>query len=345
MEALRFTGKTSKLEYVELPIPEIKEPDQVLIRVAYAGVCGTDLHIIAGEFPCNEGTRTLGHEFSGTVIDVGSAVKNVKKGDKVSVDPNDGCRCCDFCHSGNPHYCKTGGIDNTIGIHRNGGWASYSLVPMNAVSKLPDTITLEQGALTEPMSCLSHGWDLLNPVPVGSRILVTGAGIIGNLWICLLHLQGHKKVTVSEPNVSRLNFIKKLETGYTLVTPDELKKKQEADPDYLFDVAIDCSGYCPAIEHAISLLDKGGRLCAFGIAPPHARISVSPFELYARELKIFAVNVNPYSFVKSIGFLESMGSRYIDYQKLGIEVFALKDYQKALEVLKAGKISKAIFKL
>ncbi|XP_060533536.1 uncharacterized protein LOC132706296 [Cylas formicarius] len=345
MEALRFSGSGKKLELVDIPVPRITDPDQVLIKVAFAGICGTDLHIIAGEFPCSAQTVTLGHEFSGTVVDVGSDVVNVKKGDRVSVDPNDGCRCCDHCHNGHPHYCKVGGIQNTIGIYRNGGWATYAVIPAHTVTKLPDSLTLEQGALTEPMSCLSHGWDLLVPVPVGARILVMGAGIIGNLWVSVLHLQGHKKVTVSEPTPSRLKITERLDTGYDLITPDQLKKNQQADPDYLFDVIIDCSGFCPAIEHAISLLDMGGRLCCFGVAPPHGRISVSPYQLYAKEAKIFAINVNPYSFVKAVGFMEAMGSRYLDYEKLGIKVFKLQDYQEAMELLKKGTIAKAVFRL
>ncbi|CAG9767738.1 unnamed protein product [Ceutorhynchus assimilis] len=346
MEALRFTGSTQVLEYLEVPVPKITLPDQVLIKVAFAGVCGTDLHIIAGEFPfSNKGTKILGHEFSGTVVDVGSSVKNIQKGDRVAVDPNEGCRCCDFCHSGNPHYCNIGGIQNTVGIHRDGGWATYAMVPTNLVQKLPNSITLEQAALAEPLACLSHGWDMLSPVPVGSRILITGAGIIGNLWVSLLHLQGHKNVTVSEPNVTRLNFVKKLDTGYNLITPDQLTKNRATDPNYAFEVVIDCSGFCPAIQQGLSLLTKGGKLCCFGIPPPDQTITVAPFDLYAREITIFAVNVNPFSMVKSIGFIEAMGSRYIAYEKLGIQVFELKDYRKALDLLKSGSIAKAMFKL
>ncbi|XP_066144383.1 uncharacterized protein [Euwallacea fornicatus] len=346
MEALRFTGSTKLLEYLQVPIPQITQPDQVLIKVAFAGVCGTDLHIIAGEFPLsNKGTKILGHEFSGTVAKIGSEVRNVKVGDKVTVDPNEGCRCCDFCHSGRPHYCNIGGIQNTIGIHRDGGWATYALVPTNLIQKIPDSVTLEQAALAEPLSCLSHGFDMLSPVPVGSRILVIGAGIIGNLWISVLHLHGHRKVTVSEPNVARLNFVKRLDTGYDLVTPDQLTKNREANPDYAFEVVIDCSGFCPAVEQGLSLLTKGGKLCCFGIPPPDKKISVAPFDLYVREITIFAVNVNPFSMVKSIGLIESMGSKYIDYRKLGVEVFDLKDYQRALEQLKTGSIAKAMFRL
>ncbi|KAJ8954635.1 hypothetical protein NQ314_007034 [Rhamnusium bicolor] len=146
MEAINFTAKTQKLELNIVPIPKVTKPNQVLVKVAYSGICGTDLHVIQGEFPCNpDKTFTLGHEFSGTVVEVGPEVNIFKKGDRVSVDPNDGCKSCNFCHSGNPHYCLIGGINNTIGIYRNGGWAEYVLAPLVQVHKIPDSITLEQG--------------------------------------------------------------------------------------------------------------------------------------------------------------------------------------------------------
>ncbi|KAJ8958447.1 hypothetical protein NQ318_002234 [Aromia moschata] len=346
MEAINFTAKTKTLELKRVAVPEITQPDQVLIKVAYSGICGTDLHIIQGEFPCNPtATFTLGHEFSGTVVDVGSEVNIFKKGDKVVVDPNNGCGCCNFCHSGNPHFCLIGGINNTIGIYRNGGWADYAVVPIVQVHKVPDSIDLQQAALTEPLSCLAHGWDIISPVTVGTKILVTGAGIIGNLWVCALHLQGHRNVTVSELNPIRLGMLKNLNTGYNLITPDQLRKNQETDPEYLFDLIVDCSGYPPAIEHAVTLLQRGGKLCCFGVAPPHGEIRVKPFDIYMKELKIFGVNINPFSFPKSLGLVEAMGDRYLNYENLGIKTFALKEYKEALELLKKGAISKAIFKI
>jgi len=279
------------------------------------------------------------------VVDVGSDVKIFKKGDHVSVDPNSGCRCCHFCHSGQPHFCKAGGINNTIGIFQDGGWANYAKAPVNQVHKLPDTISPEQAALTEPVSCISHGYDIISPITVGQRILITGAGIIGSLWVCNLHLQGHRRVTVSEPNTTRLEMLKKLNTGYDLLTPDQLRQKAASDPDYLFDVVIDCSGFPPAIEQAVPLLNSGAKLVCFGVCPPHGRISISPFEIYAKELKIIGVNINPFSFPKSIGLLEAMGDRYLKYDNLGIKTFALNQYKEAIEALKKGSIAKAMFKL
>lgn len=108
---------------------------------------------------------------------------------------------------------------------------------------------------------------------MGSKILVTGAGIIGNLWVAALHHLGHRNVTVSEPNKNRLKLLENLETGFELLTPDVLKERQKSDPNYLFDFVIECSGFAPATEHAFSLLNYGGTLCVFGVSPPHAKIT------------------------------------------------------------------------
>lgn len=135
------------------------------------------------------------------------------------------------------------------------------------------------------------------------------------------------------------------DTGYTLLTPDQLKKNQKADPEYLFDVVIDCSGFPPAVEHAVSLLQRGGKLCCFGVAPPHGRITISPFDIYMKELTIHGVNINPFSFPKSIGLLEAMGDRYLNYGNLGIKTFSLSQYKEAIQCLHKGEIAKAIFKL
>lgn len=345
MEAVQFNPVSKTLSLEKLPIPSELNKDEVLVKVAYAGVCGTDLHVIQGEFPCKDTPVVLGHEFSGAVIAVGSEVKHVKVGDKVAVDPNSGCNVCDHCSGGNYHYCETGGINSTVGIYCNGGWAQYCKAPSSQVYKLPDNISVEQGALTEPLSCVSHGWDRIVPIPVGNKILIQGAGIIGNLWACVLHLQGHRKVVISEPQEARRNLLAKLDTGYDIINPVELKKRKETDPSYGFDLIIDCSGFGPAIEYCLQLLNCGGKLCIFGVAPPETKISISPYHLYKQEISIIAVNINPFSFPKAIGLIESLGTRYLDYMKLGVKTYSLQQYNEAIQELKKGSIAKAIFKI
>ncbi|XP_014365046.2 D-arabinitol dehydrogenase 1 [Papilio machaon] len=341
MEALVFDGKSLTLKYdPKYPIPQLVNDDDVIVKVEYSGVCGTDLHIIQGEFPASkERPLPLGHEFSGTVHEAGKAAV-FKKGQKVVVDPNRACALCSFCRAGNYQYCLTSGINSTVGIWRDGGWARYVRVPQDQVYALPPQITTEQAGLCEPYSCVSHGFDRASPLPVGSRILIVGAGIIGNLWITTLHHHGHRDVTVSEMNSSRLEIVKKLDTGFRLITPDVLAAEKE-----LYDVIIDCTGVGKVMEISFNYLRHGGKYVLFGCCPPTHQASVNPFQIYDKELTIIGVKINPFSFPKVIGWLQAMGSRYLDYKKLGVQTFKLSEYEQALQHLKAGTISKAIFKI
>ncbi|XP_017875315.2 uncharacterized protein LOC108622138, partial [Ceratina calcarata] len=295
--------------------------------------------LFKGSFPCKtEGFLTLGHEFSGIVQAVGPMVKNIKVGQKVAVDPNSGCNTCTYCHEGTYQHCSAGGINNTIGIFRDGGFSTHAVVPESQVHIVPDGIELHQAALTEPLSCLAHGWKRLNGVDVGNRVLIIGAGIIGLLWTCMMHLRGLRKtVTISEPQEKRRKMLSNLDLGFDAKSPDQLKDS--------YDLVVDCSGSAPAIQGAIPLLAPGGRLCVFGVANPQAKFSIEPFQIYMKELTILGVNINPFSFPKGLGLLQAMAEKYIQYDKLGIKVFALSQYREAIEALKRGEISKAVFKM
>ncbi|XP_015115847.1 D-arabinitol dehydrogenase 1 [Diachasma alloeum] len=338
MEFLSFDPTTKQLVLDNCAIPKPKE-NEVLIKVAFSGICGTDLHILDGSFPAKkDGRLTLGHEFAGTIEALGSAVKIFKIGQKVAVDPNSGCNKCSYCHNGKYHFCENGGINHTIGIFRNGGWATHAVVPETQVHLVPEGIEMPQAALTEPLSCLAHGWDMINPVNVGSTVLIIGSGIIGLLWACLLHLHGlRKSVSISEPQPGRREAVKKLDLDYDVNSPGDLKSKT-------FDLAVDCSGSGPAMEAAVPLLRRGGRLCVFGVANPNATLTLKPFEIYMKELQVLGVNINPFTFPKGLSLVQAMSDRYLSLDKLGIRVFKLSEYREALEALKAGQISKAMFK-
>ncbi|KAG8222398.1 hypothetical protein J437_LFUL003019 [Ladona fulva] len=351
MKALNFDPKTKRLSLIVKEIPKIKNADDVIVRVTFSGICGTDLHITEGSFPCKDSPLTLGHEFSGLVTQTGKDVTHVKTGDKVVVDPNRqgiGCNKCSYCTNGKYHLCTSGGINNTIGIFRDGGWAEYCIAPACQVFKLPSNISLQTAAMCEPLSCISHGWERLGSVPSYARFIIQGAGIIGNLWATLLHLKGYKYVTVSEPLAKRRELFEKIGTGYEILSPDQLKAKFTNEAAVLekgFDICIDCSGNATAIESGFSYLRPGGKLCIFGVASPNARINLSPFDIYKKEITIMGVMVNPFSFNKAIALLDSMSERYLKYDILGIKVFGLDQHEEALVELKQGKISKAVFKI
>ncbi|KAL0809361.1 hypothetical protein ABMA28_011565 [Loxostege sticticalis] len=340
MEAVLFNGTELKLSYVkDYPMPKITNDTDVIVKVAYSGICGTDLHIIAGNFPATKGTIAMGHEICGVVHEAGK--KSIfKKGQNVVVDPNNSCNLCDNCRKGKYQYCLVGGNNDTIGIWKDGGWAQYVVVPQFQVYALPDGITLEQGGVCEPYSCVAHGFDRASPLLIGSKILIAGAGIIGNLWVTTLHHHGHREVTVSEMSKTRLDIVKKMDTGYRLVTPDVLAEEKQ-----LYDVIIDCTGVGKVMEINFNYLATGGKYVLFGCCPATHEATIHPFQIYQKELTIVGVKINPFSFPNAISWLKAFGDRYLNYEKLGVKTYKLSEYEQAVGDLKAGVIAKALFKV
>ncbi|KAJ6635069.1 D-arabinitol dehydrogenase 1 [Pseudolycoriella hygida] len=331
MEYLSFDLGTKELTLNTCDIPK-PDANDVLIRVAYSGICGTDVHILNGSFPAkNDGPLILGHEFVGIIESMGNNVTSFKIGQKVAVNPHNGCDNCDFCHRGKYHFCEKGGLNNSLGIFRNGGWTTHAIVPENQVHLIPEEVELHQAVLTEPLSCIAHGWNLINPVHVGSKVLVLGGGIIGLLWTCLMHLHRLRKtVTVSEPQEKRRLAVSKLDLDYNVKHPTEVTEN--------FDLVVDCSGSGPAMESAAKLLKHGGCLCIFGVANPNATMTLRPFEIFMKELKVIGVNINLFTFPKALQLVQAMADRYLHYDSLGIRVYKLAEFRQALLDLRNGEI-------
>ncbi|XP_043191911.1 2-deoxy-scyllo-inosamine dehydrogenase-like [Amphibalanus amphitrite] len=350
MKALQYNRPTKTLTLREIPIPKIVREDDVLVKVAFSGICGTDLHAIKGNYPTAEHDVTLGHEFCGIVMEVGSDVKNVKVGSEVTVDPYRGCFKCRHCAGGNPQFCIYEGPRNALGFFRDGGWAEYCLAPAQQVHRIPPEInlSLELACLVETLSTIQHGCDRIGIIPHDARVLIIGAGIIGILYACIFHLHGHRQCMISEPSAERRERINVLELGYQTMTPDETRAimteaMKDLEHDGL-DYVIDCSGYAPAVEEAFQWLRKGGHLCFFGVAPPTSKISISPNQMFHKELTILGTLTNPFCYPKATALTAALGKRYLDFEKLAIETFELSDYEKALSKLASGVISKAVFK-
>ena len=128
-------------------------------------------------------------------------------------DPIKGCDACDFCRSGKPHFCRTEGVTQA---HKAGGWSQYCVVPESQVVKLNDGVKLEEAVLAQPISCIVHAMDIAGPIEVGKKVLIIGSGMIGAMTAAMLHRQGHKDVTVSEPIASRFRALDTMGTGFDL---------------------------------------------------------------------------------------------------------------------------------
>ena len=333
---------SEELSIVTKPIPKLSNPNDVLVRVAYSGICGTDLHIIAGEFPASTKALTLGHEFCGTIESVGSSVTKFKDGDHVVVNPNNSCHVCYYCRKGKSHFCIKGRNETAIGVFKNGGWSNYCRVASQLVYRLPHQIPFKNGIFVEPMSCILRGWKQIDGVDQDENILIIGCGIIGLLWASFLHYKGCRKISLSELNNNRKELASSM--GLTVFTPEELKKQKDLDGSFGFELIIDCSGSPKAIQEAFELTNFGATFLCFGMCPKDSEISINPFDIVFKELKVVGSLINPFTFDASVSVVQAMQA-YLSYDKLGINVYTLQDYNVALDSLRNGTATKSVFKL
>src|SRR5258708_310091 len=161
-------------------------PDELIIRVEACGICGTDLHLIDGDSPLARYPLVPGHEFAGEVVALGSdlarqsgSATSIPVGSRVAIEPNLSCGYCDSCRSGRENLCRNYAA---IGVTMNGALAEYVAVPASKAYVLPDSLSLHEAALIEPVSCAVHGMHSLNPQS-GDTVLIVGAGTMGMLLL------------------------------------------------------------------------------------------------------------------------------------------------------------------
>lgn len=338
MKAARFYEK-GKIVVEDVPV---KKPDdhEVLIRVKYCGVCGTDVHIFQGEKGSAEVDPpvTLGHEFSGDVVEVGKNVTKVKAGDKVSADPNTYCGKCYFCANGKKHLC----VDmKGLGTARDGAFAEYITVPEETVYVAADHLSYEAAAMTEPLSCCLHGMDLAD-IRTGDTVLIIGAGNIGLLMVQLAKAAGADKVIASEPNEHRRAKAKLLGAD---ICVDPLTDDMEAiiakEKIQNIDKVIDCAGLTSTGEDAVRFAGKGATVVLFGLTGPDDVMGLKPFEVFKKELTIKGSFVNPDTFERA-GRLLANGRVKVEDIITGI--IPLDDIQEMFESRLYAKDGKVLIK-
>lgn len=324
MKSAVFYGKHD-MRVEESPMPKVGAED-VLIQVKACGICGTDVHIYEGDKGAAEVTppTILGHEFSGVVAEVGSAVTNVKVGDRVCIDPNCYCGTCDFCRNGIAHYCTDMiGYGTTV----NGGFAEYCSVNQRQVYKLGDHTTFEQGAMTEPVACCLHGMDMCNIHP-GSSVVIIGGGMIGLLMLQLARLAGAARTALLEPVASKREVAKKLGAD-VCIDPihEDVKAALAAAGMTWVNTVIECVGRTSTIEQAIDIVGNKGTVMMFGLTKPDDTISLKPFEVFQKEIELKASYINPYTQKRA---LELIDSGRLDVSSM---VYAVESLDNLAEIL------------
>lgn len=302
------------------PIPG---PGEVVVAVAACGICGTDLHIVDGEFAPARYPIVPGHEFAGQVVAVGDGVTNVGEGAMVAVDPSLFCGECHYCAIGRGNLCEHW---NAIGVTRNGACAQFALAPAANCYSLPDGIEVTHAALIEPLSCAVHGFDLL-PRRLGEHYLIYGAGTMGLLMLQLARQAGAASLSVVDLNTNRLAIATKLGADAVATGASELDRPQG------WEVVIDCTGVVAAIEDALTHVRRGGTFQQFGVAPADAMASFSPFRVYHDEITIVGSMAVLASFGRAV---ELMGRGVVDADTMISHSFALDDYPDALSAFRTG---------
>jgi 2-desacetyl-2-hydroxyethyl bacteriochlorophyllide A dehydrogenase len=327
-----FYQARRQLDVRDAPDPE-PGPDEVLVRVAACGICGTDHHIYEGDFFPSY-PLIGGHELAGDVVALGpqSVEPVIREGDRVAVDPSLFCGSCFFCQRAQGNHCLNW---NAIGVTRDGGFAEYVVAPTANVYPIGD-MPYEVAAFIEPISCVVYGLRRLR-IPVGANALIYGAGPIGLLMLQLVAHGGASTVAVVDLKEDKLRLARSLGAHEVVPAGPDADETLQAISPLGFDVVVDCTGVPAVVEHMFTRVRNDGKLLFFGVNPPEARISISPFDVYRKDLEIQGSFALRYTFYDAFALLQS-GS--VDVLPLLSERFPIDRFPEALELAASGEALK-----
>jgi 2-desacetyl-2-hydroxyethyl bacteriochlorophyllide A dehydrogenase len=306
----------------EVPDPT-PGPREVVVEVAACGLCGTDLHILQGEF-APKLPIVPGHEFAGQVVGVGTQVTEVAVGDRVAVDPSLYCYECRYCRTGHNNLCERWAA---IGVTTAGGAAQFAVAPVANCVKLPEHVRTEDAALVEPLSCAVRGYDVLQS-RLGAHVLIYGSGTMGLMMLELAKRSGAESVSIVDLNPARLETAKRLGCSAAVTLADDLVAPRG------FDVVIDCTGAPAAITDGLSRVGRGGTFLQFGVANYDARVEIEPYEVYRREITITGSMAVLHSFDRAG---QMLAAGVLDPSIFVSHRFPLTSYAAALDQFRRGE--------
>jgi 2-desacetyl-2-hydroxyethyl bacteriochlorophyllide A dehydrogenase len=326
-------------------VPEPKpEADQIKVKLKYCGICGTDPEILEDRFglmkgrPARQGPsgpRIIGHEATGTIVEIGGACKQgYKIGQRVAMNFRSSCGGCFYCRNKMEHFCT-----NAAGA--SGAYAEFAVYGESAIYALPGNVSFEQGALLEPITIAVHTIDLANIAP-GRSVAITGAGPIGLLALELAVKAGATRIIVSEPQANKREVAKKLGADIAVdPTKDNLEEIGKKFTDGRgFETVIEASGNLSAVKQTITLADKGGTIVWAAVYAYDKEIGINPFYMYANELTIRSVFLSPYCFPRAMSLLPKL-----DTKTLVTDIYPLEKVAEAFENHKKGKSIKTLLKM
>lgn len=314
---------------VERSLPKV---DEVEIEVRAAGLCGSDFHIFHGTYPARY-PLIPGHEFSGVITKVGEQVNGFLEGQRVIVDPNIYCNSCYYCLKNQKNMCEAA---SAVGVTRNGGFAEYVCVPATQVYLLPDSVSFEEGALTEPIACGIYGVNQLE-LGLGDRAVLFGAGPMGLLLLQLLLVRGASEIVVIEQEEARRNAALLTGAQRVYATIDELKQEEKRG----FDAVIDATGQEEVIRRMFEVAGKRAHILQFGCAKDTAKVEISPYDFYNNDWKYIGSRTAVFTYEHALSLL-SFGK--LSVKEVITEEISLSTLQSYLEKGKPFYAQKIIVK-
>ncbi len=317
MKVLEVDSLGLKLREREKPSPGKGE---VLLEVAYCGICGSDVHSI--EVGLYEDGLVPGHEFSGRVVELGPEVEGFSPGDRVVVDPVVGCGQCRFCKEGRPQLCDS--LD-TVGITSDGGMAEYALVPASSLHRLDSKVSLREAALVEPLSVAVHAAKRAE-LREGERVLIIGGGTVGLMLLQVAALKTDE-IALVEPSTAKRQLALKLGARWVSDPSTTCRLSRQAGP---FDVVFEAVGKPDTLQNALDMVSKGGRVVVVGLHTEEA--SVDPLKMMYEEVSLLGTFASQGDFPEAI---ELLAEGKVKAEPLISKVFPLERGPEAFRQLKA----------
>ncbi|MBN1189095.1 MAG: alcohol dehydrogenase catalytic domain-containing protein [Dehalococcoidales bacterium] len=336
--------ETREVKVMDVPEP-VMDPTDIKVKISYCGVCGSELHMFDPAFAVGSGKpqqkpsvprpgpRILGHEASGTIVEIGNDChQGYKIGQRVAMNFRSPCGACYYCRNGKEHFC------DYVTPH-SGGYAEYGVYRENDIYALPDNVSLEEGAMLEPVSVAVHTIDLANIKP-GNSVAILGGGPIGLLCLALAVKAGAARTLLSEPIESKRQLAKQIGADVTVdpTREDVMEASKSLTEGRGFDTVIEAVGKLPLAEQAIEMADYGGTVVWAAMYPAGVKAGVAPSYLYNHELTLRSVFISPYSFPRALNLIPKLDL------KPWISIMPLDNIREAFQTLLQGKAVKMLIK-
>jgi L-iditol 2-dehydrogenase len=326
------------VELDEVTVPAVG-PEDVKVRIKACGICGTDLHMMHGAGWTFIPPVTLGHEFSGEIVEVGSRVERWSVGDRVTAEPPAStCGVCDYCLSGYPALCDE---RRSIGSGVNGAFAEYLVIPQRRLHRLYDEVDDISASLSEPAACCVHAVLEVGNVSAGDVVLVTGPGPIGLLVSQIAGINGAEVVLVgTEVDRDRLDLATRLGIDRTVtVGAEEVERAvRERNRDRGADVAFECSGAYPAYETCVRSLRKHGTLVQMGLFPQAGTVDLA--HIIKKELTTKGSFGSTHSSFETT--LRLMAKGLLQIEPLVTATLPLTDWKRGFEMMENRQACKVV---